>query len=160
MRAAARVAPEERMLHRLPPSPLKRWEEAPAMLDPDPDLFWFDFPVWFITGSKTAARSPEGVSLFDPDVGLLCCKNEAGEKRVALFTDEDLAQRLLGAASIPNPSLVHIDSVEQLLNFALEARMQGYTHVQFDPEAESRMAMALVHPIDEVIDAARIKLQE
>jgi hypothetical protein len=116
---------------------------------PDPNLFVFEFPVWFIAVSKTGTA--RAVSVTDPDIGVLCAKSNTGERCVSIFTDQDLATRFAEALNISHPILTELKSARELLQFLGEAKVFGHSKLIIDPQRESKAMQ--VHSITEVMNA-------
>ncbi len=121
-------------------------------LEPDPKVFVFNLPVWFIAKSS-GGKDGEEVSVTDPDIGILVAHNQRGEKCWALFTDEDLAGRWAKAIGILDPILVKVRTEGDFWHLLVEAEFLGHTRIVFDPQKES-MAIES-HSITEVRNSLR-----
>jgi hypothetical protein len=118
-------------------------------LEANTSQFFFEFPLWFIAFSTSGLQS-RNVCVGDPDIGFLTAGNE-GEQFVALFTDEDLANRAARAVPVPGPMVVKLDTPAEGVNFLEVVMKRGVNWVIFDGHAGSP-CRSQRSPILEVIE--------
>lgn len=112
--------------------------------------FFFSLPLWFILDRAGLEVDDEaGMAIPDGEMNFYTIEGTDEEPCVALFTDEDLAQRF-AEESTEESVVAALDTPEQLLEtLTMFARQCPY--VAFDASGRVGSVAKWVVPIDEVV---------
>lgn len=105
--------------------------------------YFFDYPIWIIApkGCAEQAEIGRGEALGGD------AKN--GGRYVAVFTDRDLAERVIGSGAA---SMGEIPDAESYLRFLEQIKKAGFTHLAFDPSPSSTKCRFLIEVDDAIKD--------
>ena len=119
--------------------------------------FFFSLPLWFILDRAGLEVDDEaGMAIPDGEMNFYTIEGTDKEPCVALFTDEDLAQRF-AEESTEESVVAALDTPEQLLEtLTMFARQCPY--VAFDASGRVGSVAKWVVPIDEVVKRVQQKM--
>ena len=100
--------------------------------DIPPDAFLASFP-WWVVATRLEVVGDEGAVRLGPDSGFLVLDAADGSTCLAVFTDEDLAERFVAGSGFPGRPV----GIETPRRFVAVARHVPpvCTHAAFDPPA-------------------------
>jgi hypothetical protein len=118
--------------------------------DIPPDAFLASFP-WWVVATRLEAVGEEGAVRLGPESGFLVLDAADGSTSLAVFTDEDLAERFVAASGFAGRPV----GIETPRRFTAVARHVPpvCTHVAFDPPARVGGRARWVVPLRQVLAA-------
>lgn len=118
--------------------------------DIPPDGFLASFP-WWVVATRLEAVGEEGAVRLGPDSGFLVLDAADGSTSLAVFTDEDLAERFVAASGFAGRPV----GIETPRRFVAVARHVPpvCTHAAFDPPARVGGRARWVVPLKQVLAA-------
>jgi hypothetical protein len=136
------------MADRPPNDPADPTSEAAD--DIPPDAFLASFP-WWVVATRLQVVGDEGAVRLGPDSGFLVLDAADGSTCLAVFTDEDLAERFVAGSGFPGRPV----GIETPRRFVAVARHVPpvCTHAAFDPPPQVGGRARWVVPLKQVLAA-------
>lgn len=132
-------------------SPNDPADPAPEAADAiPPNAFLASFP-WWVVATRLEGVGDEGAVRLGPDSGFLVLDAADGSTCLAVFTDEDLAERFVAGSGFPGRPV----DIETPRRFVAVARHVPpvCTHAAFDPPPQVGGRARWVVPLKQVLAA-------
>jgi hypothetical protein len=116
----------------------------------------FYFPTWFLADRDTVQiHEDERGAVIGEGTKLVGIKGQGGNKILALFDDEDLAERFVERDRLESAVLMMLENPEALGDL-LERFSRDFTHAAYNPEtSEIGNAVKWIIPIEVVLKRIR-----
>ena len=136
--------------------------DEPDDLGVDPNVFYSPGPLWVVAVRQTVGRDEKTAEPVAGNATAVVSGSTKNRRVIAVFTDEDLAERFAAQQGSPDLVPAKIRSAAEYVGLLEGWARAGFTHVAYDPGkagTPARFMVPIARAADEIRQQTRRSIQ-